>query len=72
MADDKRLDEIRALFDAEGYKLVGPHQVAGQTDTWSAPYQRKNVQTGVAAYGEGGTALDAAEHAWAKFKEERA
>jgi hypothetical protein len=73
--DEKRIAEIRLLFFDRGYKMGGPSRLGDGTDLaepveWVVRYVRKDVSGRAPARGVGGTPLDAAENAWAKFQAE--
>ncbi len=73
--DDARIDEIRRLFGAAGYVLLGPINPGRDDATrarvgWVAPYGRESVRASVAGAGHGPTPQEAAEDAWAQFEAE--
>jgi hypothetical protein len=68
-ADDKRIAEIEALFEANGWQLH-LDEVDG---VWEATFGIKEITVGQmlpAPYGQGANRLEAAEAAWAKSQDE--
>jgi hypothetical protein len=59
------IELIRAEFLANGYKL----SVSKRDEGWRAPFMRATQTSGVAAYGFGESALDAARDARVKLNE---
>jgi hypothetical protein len=74
-AQQARIDEIRRLFADVDFVMLGPLNPGKDAATkarvgWVAPYGRKDNPTGITAAGQGHTARDAAEDAWAQFEAE--
>jgi hypothetical protein len=68
-ADDERLAEIEALFEANGWQLH-LDEVNGM---WEATFAINEITIGPilpAPYGQGATRLAAAEAAWTKSQDE--
>lgn len=68
MADDDRVDAIRAWFTQRGYELV-VHPV--EHGGFFAPWMRIGKKGGVAPFTWGQTAIEAAEAAQAQFEQEQ-
>jgi hypothetical protein len=68
-ADDERIAEIEALFEANGWQLH-LNEVDGLWEATAVLTENTVGQMLPAPYGQGGTRLEAAEAAWTKSQDE--
>jgi hypothetical protein len=67
VGENERIEEIRGVFDAAGYVLIGPRELPLAAPAWIVGYQLKGLKGDAASYVKAATALAAAENALTHF-----